>query len=355
MRKLRKNQIILIVAAVLLVIAAVVGGIVLARQLNKVDEPETTQDDGGEEPAPEVSYAPLTGVPITEPIAADSPVISVMIPQSTQYRTQSGLADAEIVYEAIANGGVPRLMALYQANKPALIGPVRSLRLHYIDLFMPYQASIAYSGAADYVLSAVRGKRDIGVNTASSAYYREAQNGRPYEYTLYTAFERLATANKSKGYTSSDFTTWSRSDDPTGCKDASSSDCKAKNISLGVSQGVYNVNYEYDANTNTYKRKWGDGKAHMDREKGQIAPTVVIAMRTKQTQINSEREDITLTGTGEAMIFQNGQAISARWSKDSQTAPLKFYDPSNGDEIVLARGQTWVSLIPNNNKIEWRQ
>lgn len=339
-----------------MVAGAVVGGIALAKHLNKIDEPKTAQDGNNEEtPAPEVNYAPLTGAPIDTPIAANTPVISVMIPQSTQYRTQSGLADAEIVYEAIANGGVPRLMALYQANQPALIGPVRSLRLHYIDLFMPYQASIAYSGAADYVLSAVSGKRDIGANKAPSAYYREPQNGRPYEYTMYTTFEKLATANKNKGYTSSNFTAWPRSDEPTGCKDAASSDCKANRINLGVSQGVYNVIYNYDAASKTYKRSWGDGQAHKDREKGQLAPSVVIAMRTSQRQISTEREEITLTGTGEAVIFQNGQAISAKWSKDGQSAMLKFHDASTGSEIVLARGQTWVSLIPNNNKIEWRQ
>lgn len=330
-----------------MVAIAIIGGMIIAKRLNRIDEPES--QGGGDETAvvEDVNYAPLTGAPIETPIAANKPVIAVMIPQSTQYRTQSGLVDAEIVYEAIANGGVPRLMAFYQANEPTLIGPVRSLRLHYIDWFAPYQASIAYSGAADYVLQAVRGQRDIGANAAPSAYYREPQNGRPTEYTMYTTYARLAEANSRKGYSSSTFTTWPRSDTPTASNDA------ANHIELGVSSGTYNVIYDYDAASHTYNRKWGDGVAHKDREKGQIAPSVVIAMRTKQHQESSEVERVTTTGTGDAYIFQNGQAIAARWSKDSQTAPLKFYDMS-GNEIVLARGQTWVSAIPNNNKINWR-
>jgi len=354
---LTKNQIILIVSAVVLVAIAIVGGMALARYLNRIEEPETAQG-GGPDAAPDVDYAPLTGAPIETPIAANTPVIAVMVPQSTEYRTQSGLAEAEIVYEAIANGGVPRLMALYQANQPSLIGPVRSMRLQYIELFRPYQASIAYSGAADYVLQALRGQRDIGVNVVPSAYYRENQvdrNGvrRPTEYTLYTTFARLAEANRNRGYTTSDFTPWPRSDEPATCADPNDSDCKANQITLGVSSGTYNVSYEYDAASKTYKRKWGDGRAHMDREQGQLAPSVVIAMRTQQRSIGSDREDITLTGTGYAVIFQNGQAITARWSKDGQAAGLKFYDRA-GNEVVLARGQTWVSLIPNNNRIEWR-
>ncbi|MDR0979756.1 MAG: DUF3048 domain-containing protein [Candidatus Nomurabacteria bacterium] len=353
MVRLRKNQIILIAVAAVLVIGAIIGGVALAKHLNKVDEPAPEQ--GGSEITENAYYAPLTGAKIEAEIAKNTPVIAVMIPNSTQYRTQSGLYEAEIVYEAIANGGIPRLMALYQANHPELIGPVRSLRLQYIDLFMPYQASIAYSGAAAYVLNAVSGKRDIGANKAWSAYYREEQNGRPLEYTMYTTYAKLAAANAAKGYGSSDFTAWARADEPTKCKDAASSDCKANHIKLGVARGTYEVIYDYDAATQTYKRSWGDGVPHRDREKGQLAPSVVVAMRTQQHAVSDDREDITLTGTGEAVIFQQGQAISARWSKEGQSAELKFYDPASGSEIVLARGQTWVSLIPNNNKIEWRQ
>ncbi|MCL2001926.1 DUF3048 domain-containing protein [Candidatus Saccharibacteria bacterium] len=346
-RKLTRNQIILIVAGVLLVAIAVVGGMMVARHLNKLDEPEMEQEADAGSAAP-VNFAPLTGAPIEEAVAANAPVIAVIIPNSTNYRTQSGLVEAEIVYEAIANGGVPRLMAFYQVNQPDKIGPVRSMRLHYMDWAMPYQATIAYSGAAEYALQAMREARVRQIRDGSispNPFYREAAQGRLTEYTLYTSFERLAAANRQQGYTSSNFTAWPRSDEPASSTDA------ATNIELSFGAASNNVAYAYDQASGTYTRRVG-GQPHRDREKGQIAPSVVIAMRVR-TNPTSDRENMTTTGTGDAVIFQNGQAISGRWSKDSREAPLKFYD-MQGNEIVLARGQTWVTAIPNNNRIFWR-
>ena len=62
--------------------------------------------------------------------------------------------------------------------------------------------------------------------------------------------------------------------------------------------------------------------------------------------------DYTTTGTGDANIFQNGDVISAHWSRADKDAELKFVDAS-GNEIQLNRGQTWITLYPSNNKVTW--
>ncbi len=81
-----------------------------------------------EEPKPKF-YAPLTGVEVSDEPTTTKPVTGIMIENSPDARPQSGLKQAEIVYEAIAEGGITRFLALYQQNKPQLIGPVRSVRM----------------------------------------------------------------------------------------------------------------------------------------------------------------------------------------------------------------------------------
>ena len=95
--------------------------------------------------APEVYYSPLTGLKVADQAATTKPVTAVMLENSPSARPQSGVKQAEVVYEAIAEAGITRFLALYQQNKPTMIGPVRSLRPYYIDWLAPYQPSVAPS------------------------------------------------------------------------------------------------------------------------------------------------------------------------------------------------------------------
>ena len=78
------------------------------------------------EPKP-VYYSPLTGEVISEQTAATKPTTAIMLENSPDARPQSGLKDAEIVYEAVAEGGITRFLAVYQQKQPETVGPVRSL------------------------------------------------------------------------------------------------------------------------------------------------------------------------------------------------------------------------------------
>jgi hypothetical protein len=57
-------------------------------------------------------------------------------------------------------------------------------------------------------------------------------------------------------------------------------------------------------------------------------------------------------GTGNAIVFQNGQAITGTWKKTTALDREIFYD-TNGKEISMVRGQTWVELVPSTNKVSY--
>jgi hypothetical protein len=296
-----------------------------------------------------IYYSPLTGMKVDSEAATHQAVTAIMIENSPDARPQSGLKSAGVVYEAIAEGGITRFLALYQQEKPQLIGPVRSVRLYYVDWLAPYNASVAHVGGSLFALQEVRsGKyRDIDQFFNSSTYWRATDRYAPHN--VYTSFEKLDALNIAKGYVSSAFTGFSRIDGKAVTPAA------ATNITINISGPLYNTTYTYDPVSNTYIRFLA-GKPHLDREDGQIAPSSVVALHVDMSLVLEDgyRESIITSGTGEADIFQNGVAIKATWHKADRASQLTFTDAA-GKDIPLVRGQTWLTAVPNGSgSVSWQ-
>lgn len=300
-------------------------------------------------PPPPVYYSPLTGAKTATEAASKRPVTAIMIENSPDARPQSGVRQAGIIYEAIAEGGITRFLALYQENNPQIIGPVRSLRMYYVDWLAPYNASVAHVGGSLFALREIRnGKyRDIDQFFNGASYWRAKDRYAPHN--VYTSFEKLDALNASKGYISSTFTPQPRVDEqPVPAPDASA-------LTLNFGSAAFNTSYSYDKTHNVYNRSVG-GAPHLDREEGPITPKVVIALKVDMNRVFEDgyREDIKAVGSGEAYIFQNGTVHGVIWSKPTRESQISFKDAA-GNEVPLARGQTWIAAIPNDRgSISWR-
>lgn len=299
---------------------------------------------------PTIYYSPLTGEKVPDQASTQAAVTGIMIENSPEARPQSGIKSAGVVYEAIAEGGITRFLALYQQAKPQLVGPVRSVRLYYVDWVAPFQASIAHIGGSKFALDEVRnGKyRDIDQFFNAGSYWRATDRYAPHN--VYTSFERLDALNNKKGYTTSAFTAWPRQDgNPVETPNATS-------INVTISGPAYNSHYDYDRATNTYHRSVG-GAPHIDREAGLITPSTVIVMDTVMTRVFEDgyREQITTTGAGRARIFQNGTVIEGTWTKADRGSQISFTD-ATGQPVPLNRGQTWITAIPTNQRgsVTWK-
>lgn len=294
------------------------------------------------EPEPISYYSPLTGNEVKDEAATKQAVTAIMIENSPDARPQSGLKQSGVVFEAIAEGGITRFLVLYQQEKPALVGPVRSVRAYYIDWVRPFDASIAHVGGSSNALGEIRnGKyRDIDQFFYSQYYWRATDRYAPHN--VYTSFKNLDELNKSRGYTTSTFTGFDRKDS------APAKEPNATTINVTVSSPLFDSSYVYNKATNTYDRSVG-GEPHLDREKGQISPRVVIAMKVDESTVFEDgwREKITTIGTGIAYIFQDGSAQTVSWHKESKAGQIYFTN-KEGDRISLARGQTWITAVPNN-------
>lgn len=300
-------------------------------------------------PREEPIYAPLTGLKIKDASAQTKPVTAIMLENSPDARPQSGLKQAEVVYEAIAEGGITRFLALYQQQKPSLIGPVRSLRMYYVDWLAPYDASVAHVGGSAAALKEIRnGKyRDIDQFFNASTYWRSTDRYAPHN--VYTSFKNIDALNAQKKYTSSNPEVFARTDP------AAKETPTATKINVTMSSATYNSSYTYKAKTNSYARSQG-GAAHTDREKGQITPKVVIVMESRMQTVMEDgwREQYQTTGSGKVTIFQNGDVIKGTWNKKNRASQLVFKN-SSGEVIELVRGQTWISVIPSGKgSVSWR-
>lgn len=297
-----------------------------------------------QEPPKTTEPSRLTGVEI--PIEVNKrPVTAIMIENSPDARPQAGLKDAGIVFEAIAEGGITRFNALFLEGQPDYIGPVRSVRPYYIDLFFPFDASIVHAGGSADGLAKLRalGVKDIDHGANGGAFRRVSNRYAPHN--LYTSMAALDTVNQQRGYTSSTFTSWERK------KEAPGQAIAAKNIDLILSGPLYNVHYTYDPAGNYYLRTEG-GKPHMDEKSNlQLAPKVVVAlaMAYSKSGIYSVYQT---SGSGTMFVFQDGQFQQGTWKKGDSKSQFEFLDAS-GQKLALNPGQTWVTLVADPGSVRY--
>jgi hypothetical protein len=301
---------------------------------------------------PPTAPSPLTGA-LVDPALTKRPVTGIMIENSPDARPQSGLQDAGVVVEAIAEGGITRFLTLFQESQPQYIGPVRSLRPYYIDFAAPFQAGIAHVGGSPEALSRVRNGSYRDLDQFFNSAYFSRISARPAPHNVYTSFSKLDALNQARGYTGSLFTSWPRKTDkklavPT-----------ARTIDFSISSPDYYAHYDYDAASNTYLRSEG-GAPHInlvsaaDKTGVRLAPRVVIALvmdyGLEADGKHSQYDDI---GSGTAYIFQDGGVSIGGWQKADQDSQISFVD-DNSQPLKLNAGQTWLTLVSGTNKVVYK-
>lgn len=344
------HRILSLSIAGVILIAIAVGTAAFLMAQNPVTDIAPSKPSVAKKEAPKpVFYAPLTGLEVADEAATTTPVTAIMIENSPDARPQSGIKNSSVVYEAIAEGGITRFLVLYQQEKPQLVGPVRSLRMYYVDWLAPYNASVAHVGGSAAALAEVRNGnyRDIDQFFNAASYWRAGDRYAPHN--VYTSFERLDALNTAKGYTNSKPLIFARHDSRAAATPTATS------ISVTMSGALYNSSYTYDATNNYYLRSQG-GAPHLDREEGQITPRVVIIIKSPMQLVQEDgwRQQYQTTGTGSATIFQDGTVQEVTWHKADRASQYRFTD-AEGKEVVLARGQTWISVVPaGTGGVSWQ-
>ncbi|HYM51385.1 MAG TPA: DUF3048 domain-containing protein [Candidatus Limnocylindrales bacterium] len=294
-----------------------------------------------------ISFTAMTQVPSqgsTDRIGASDAPIIIQIENSGQptVRPQSGMQQADMIYEYISEYGIPRLTAVYWHPPSSLIGPVRSCRLITVALEQMYRGMIYCSGANDYVLGKVWQWPNV-VYDYTYMYpfmYRTADRvaphnvvARPDQITAHTAQANLGTLNYDVAPAHAD----------------APLPGAAPATTITVPQ--HNAVWRYDAGRKEYL-KWQDGAAFTNVGTGQVhAKTVIVEHVTSFLDVTPANtfhgyhtEYYELGGTGTADIYTDGGVVHATWQHPNKDLPVVYYGP-DGNPIDFNTGLTWVHVI----------
>ena len=302
-------------------------------------------------PTPITKLSPLTGLPV-EPALADRPISSIIIENHPDARPQSGLSQAGVVYEALAEGGITRFQTFFLDQRPPVIGPVRSLRAYFVGWGLEFNAPVAHAGgnatSAD-MIGPLKMKDLNALSFASGSFYRTTDRYAPHN--LYTSSERMDALLTRFGYgaPSSFMPSPRKADVPNAA-------APHPNIHINFSYNGYQVDYTYDPATNDYARKLA-GTPHIDRNTGtqiHVKNIVVEYMPTSygHTRVGEQSVIMQTVGQGKALVFRDGDIVVGTWSKASHGDRTKLLDAA-GVEIPLNAGNTWYSIVPSGNIVTY--
>jgi len=328
---------------------------------NKKDDKKTDQNKG-------LAEAPLDGL-MVDPDSASRHPLGIIVENHTDARPQAGLDKASIVYEAIAEGGITRFLAIFGTHEAEKVGPVRSARTYFVDWIHGYDGYLAHVGGNMDALDKIKSEKilDLDQFSYSVPYHREYKDGLATEHTMYTSTAELRTQADKNGYPkANNFNVLHFKDDTIAQSALDSNDNEDSNtdadiaatpsdyrgdtqrISINFSQSSYNVYFEYDKKTNSYLRYLA-GIPHKDQiTKNQINPKNLIVMTMNRqatvTKINEPGWNMDTIGSGKAMIYLDGREIEGTWKKTSVSDREIFYD-KDGNEITFNRGQFWIAVV----------
>lgn len=328
-------------ACLVLVIAAAIGGF-FALQSEPPKPVAKSQPKKAAAPAPKTIASTLTGLQV-DPTINQRPVTGVMIENSMEARPQSGLSEAGVVFEAVAEGGITRFLAVFQDTWPGDVGPVRSARPYYLHWALGFDANYAHVGGSPDALAAIKtlSVRDLDQFANAGAYRRVPHRAAPHN--VYTSIEGLTELGKAKGLAISTYTGFERK------SEAPSKQPNAKSVDLQLSGPQYNVHYDYVPATNSYNRSEG-GAAHMDANGNrQISPKVVVAMVLPYST-SGKYSVYGTVGSGPVFVFQDGIVTTGQWAKASEKAQITFTD-GTGKPLKLNPGQTWITAVADSSKV----
>ncbi len=340
-----------------------------------IDIKPEVPDDPPEPPAPPeppvpegpAGTNPLSGLPM-EPEDEKLRPIAIMINDHEKALPQLGVSLADIIYEVPAEGGITRMLAVFQTVKDVgTIGSIRSARLYYAELATGHDAIYVHAGGSEEAYKNIRGWKMNHIDGVEGGpkddvcFWREKSRtsaGVPFEHTLMTSGERIMTY-LGKGY----FPTEHKSGysypqefvedgtpengSPAGDVVMKFSGYKTTEFVYDKDSGLYKINHKVNKTSGEY----------VDGNTGeQVGVTNLLVLETSTKVLDSEgRLRVVTVGNGKGTYFCGGKSIPIKWSRADRNQPL-VYTLENGEALKLGKGHSYVCIMnPNVSSLEIKE
>jgi len=321
-------------------------------ETEKKNEEDAT--DVKEEPViEEGTRSKLTGEIISDEIVNRRPFV-VMLDNQYSARPQASLSDADIVYELLAEGKITRYMAVIQSKEPESVGPIRSARPYFIDKAIEYDPIYVHVGGSEQAKKDIRSLKMAevdGLSCSAKAMWRTKHKKIPHN--MYSSYDALTYEANRKNYrTEAEFKGFNF--DLAGYVPEGSS---AVNVKIPYKAPTsrdkvgYTSEFRYDETSGQYLRYVNNDAYKDEKTKIHLSASNVIIQRANHKVIDNEgRLKVDLVGKGSGFFLTKGKSMPITWEKSSRRAATVYYD-SEGNEIVLNVGVTWIQVIPADMKL----
>ncbi|MBX0326273.1 DUF3048 domain-containing protein [Oscillochloris sp. ZM17-4] len=305
---------------------------------------------------PTATPEPITGALALPRGSVTERPYAVMLDNHPDAYPQSGLNGAAIVFEALAEFGITRYMAVFVPGvSPELseIGPVRSARPYYVEWAKGLRAVYSHAGGSPEGLLLAETAIEIINNDAlrgvSGPYFRRS-GARLAPHNLYTDSADIAAFAASRGVETPDLSEIGfilKPEAPADQRPAS------QRLSYFFIYREAYVGWSYDPASNDYLYFRGS-RPHVDQRTGaQIQFKNLVVMEVPEAPIPGDpkgRIEQQVLGEGKARIFRDGTMIEATWRKDAGFAQLRFY-AADGSEVPMNPGPVWIAAIPSMDNL----
>src|SRR5438270_5934850 len=296
-------------------------------------------------PSPSPLPSPSPTVVAATPLQIDDYPFAVMVDNIAEARPHFGLADADVVYEAPAEAGIPRLMPIFlrSGTDVASIGPVRSARHYFVSIANEYRTPLVHIGASPQGFEALRttGLADVDEQRGDDGFVRVRNRQAPHNAFVSTTSIRDVLRQRGGPIKASlgplNF----------GAYQAGEQSATTIKIPYPGPEG-YSVEYDYVPAEQLYKRIM-DGQPHKDGSTGlQYAAKSIVAEFADVELIPNDdagRVDVGLVGSGQGVLIADGTQVPLQWSRGSVRDATQF-KRTDGAPFALPDGQVWIQIVP---------
>ena len=272
--------------------------------------------------------------------------VAVMISGDVETRPLSGIGEADLVFEMpVMDNGVTRLMAVFQCRQPSEIGSVRSARTDFIPWVQGLGAVYAHWGGERDALKKLNSGivDNIDAMKYDGIYYYRKTKQRP-PHNGFTSFDLVNQANIKLGYNLEKSIVAYQHEESEKRKAKSEKQDLEIAEPPSIYEGDFAVQWKYQPASNTYRR-WRGGKEEIDLNTSkQVETSNVVLLKTTWSPVSKDYINVKTIGSGEAVIYKNGEAVNGSWEKRGAADRLTFYD-STGQEIKFVVGKIWIETL----------
>jgi len=356
----KRFGIIAILVLLIIVLAACGGGV---EEPEEEPLPEPVESPGIETPAPPPLEPadprnPLTGELMDEEISNQRPW-AILLDNVRKALPHDGIRNADIIYELPVEGGITRLLALFQdITDVGEVGPVRSARHYFLDLVQGHNAIFVHGGGSPQAYEGIRdrGVSNIdGVNGPGNEFFRDADRRRSagLEHSLMTSsdlllqfidnynFDREQSAGFHAGLI------FAENGTPAGGQRADTVHVRFSLHRTGV--------FEFDSQTGLYRVGSSYDEPLIDGvTEEQIQVTNVLVLFADFTVMDDVgRLAVDFGPGGRGYYINGGQAVPIRWSKGGDTMPF-IYTLENGQPLELGIGKSYINIVNTTGEVQFR-